>query len=308
MLGIPYMGSKRKIAKELMDYMLANTPNATAFYDLFGGGAAMSMEALKRPQLKKVVYNELDTRITELLKKIQKDGVTEEFYGWVDRETYKARLDEQSWFGGLLATCWSFGNNAEKGYLFSTENEKLKKPLHNFVVYKDLEAQKEFESITGVELPLWILDKQSIRLRRLALYEYLRGLGKRLDLTELKRLQLEQLGGLQQLERLQQLEGLEISNLSYESVNIQTPPEETIIYLDPPYAGTQKYKKDISFEALYEYIRNSPYKVYISSYDMPFFECKAIEHRSTLSATNNNKKVFEKLFCNREEWDKGILF
>lgn len=168
MLGIPYMGSKRKIAKELMDYMLANTPNATAFYDLFGGGAAMSMEALKRPQLKKVVYNELDTRITELLKKIQKDGVTEEFYGWVDRETYKARLDEQSWFGGLLATCWSFGNNAEKGYLFSTENEKLKKPLHNFVVYKDLEAQKEFESITGVELPLWILDKQSIRLRRLA--------------------------------------------------------------------------------------------------------------------------------------------
>ena len=294
MLGIPYMGSKRKIAKELMDYMLANTPNATAFYDLFGGGAAMSMEALKRPQLKKVVYNELDTRITELLKKIQKDGVTEEFYGWVDRETYKARLDEQSWFGGLLATCWSFGNNAGKNYLFSTENEKLKKPLHNFVVYKDLEAQKEFESITGVELPLWILDKQSIRLRRLALYEYLRGLGKRLV--------------LEQLERLQQLEGLEISNLSYESVNIQTPPEETIIYLDPPYAGTAKYKKDISFEALYEYIRNSPYKVYISSYDMPFFECKAIEHRSTLSATNNNKKVFEKLFCNREEWDKGILF
>ncbi len=54
MLGIPYMGSKRKIAKELMDYMLANTPNATAFYDLFGGGAAMSMEALKRPQLKAV--------------------------------------------------------------------------------------------------------------------------------------------------------------------------------------------------------------------------------------------------------------
>ena len=46
MLGIPYMGSKRKIAKELMDYMLANTPNATAFYDLFGGGAAMSLTNL----------------------------------------------------------------------------------------------------------------------------------------------------------------------------------------------------------------------------------------------------------------------
>ena len=46
MLGIPYMGSKRKIAKELMDYMLANTPNATAFYDLFGGGGAISLTKL----------------------------------------------------------------------------------------------------------------------------------------------------------------------------------------------------------------------------------------------------------------------
>jgi site-specific DNA-adenine methylase len=47
-LGIPYMGSKRKIAKPLIDYMLNSNPNAKYFYDLFGGGGDMSFEALQR--------------------------------------------------------------------------------------------------------------------------------------------------------------------------------------------------------------------------------------------------------------------
>ena len=33
MLGIPYMGSKRKIAGKLVDYMLNNTPNAKYVYE-----------------------------------------------------------------------------------------------------------------------------------------------------------------------------------------------------------------------------------------------------------------------------------
>ena len=45
-LGIPYMGSKRKIAKPLIDYMLNSNPNAKYFYDLFGGGGAMSLICL----------------------------------------------------------------------------------------------------------------------------------------------------------------------------------------------------------------------------------------------------------------------
>jgi len=37
-LGIPYMGSKRKIARPIMDYILKQNQNATIFYDVFGGG------------------------------------------------------------------------------------------------------------------------------------------------------------------------------------------------------------------------------------------------------------------------------
>ena len=46
---------------------------------------------------------------------------------------------------------------------------------------------------------------------------------------------LESLEGLQSLERLQRLERLQIQNKSFEEVIIETPIEETVIYLDPPY-------------------------------------------------------------------------
>ena len=37
-LGLPYMGSKRKYADQLINKMLEQKPNCKYFYDLFGGG------------------------------------------------------------------------------------------------------------------------------------------------------------------------------------------------------------------------------------------------------------------------------
>lgn len=85
-LGLPYMGGKRKLAKPIIDEILQANPKTKYFYDLFGGGGAISFEALKRKKIKKVVYNELNTGIVELLKKIQKEGVTKEFYKWLVRD------------------------------------------------------------------------------------------------------------------------------------------------------------------------------------------------------------------------------
>jgi hypothetical protein len=38
----------------------------------------------------------------------------------------------------------------------------------------------------------------------------------------------------------------------------------------------------------------------MSSYDAPFDVVERFLHRSVLSATNNSKKVIEKLFCNKK--------
>lgn len=69
------MGSKRKIAKSLIDFMLKENPNAVYLWDIFGGGGAMSFEAMQRPQIKQVFYNDFNTGIVKLLKKIRDDGL-----------------------------------------------------------------------------------------------------------------------------------------------------------------------------------------------------------------------------------------
>jgi site-specific DNA-adenine methylase len=133
MLGLPYMGSKRKIAKNIVNYIVDHNPNLKYIYDLFGGGGAISFEFLKRGY--NVTYNELNTGVTELLKKIQKDGVTEDFYIWISREDFFKYKDNSDWFGGLIKTVWSFGNN-QKDYLFNKEIEQYKKDYHSVVVFK----------------------------------------------------------------------------------------------------------------------------------------------------------------------------
>ena len=96
-LGIPYMGSKRKLSSRIVDYILSKNRDCKYVYDLFGGGGAISFEFLQRKQIKKVVYNELNTGVCELLKKIQKDGVTKDFYKWVSREEFNAHKNDDDW-------------------------------------------------------------------------------------------------------------------------------------------------------------------------------------------------------------------
>jgi len=301
-LGIPYMGSKRKLSKKIIDYILIHNPNCKYFYDLFGGGGAISFEALQRKQIQKVYYNELNTGVVNLLKKIQKDGFTDDFLKWVSREDFKKHVNDDDWRAGLIKTCWSFGNNANKGYLFSEENEKIKHILHEIIVNDSDYHIDLFDKDYGIKIDTSKLEKQYSKEKRLKIMSFLKKEIKgRLDLQR-----LEQLQRLQQLERLEGLEGLEglerlnISNLSYDKVKINTPIDETIIYLDPPYFNTAKYQKDVSQEDFLNYVKKSPYKIYMSSYELPFNEVDSFEHRSLLSANTKNK-VYEKLFCNTYE-------
>ena len=266
---IPYMGSKRKLAPAIVQYILMHNPKITDLYDLFGGGAAVSCETLKYKRIN-VHYNEIDTAICELLRKIMIEGVTEEFFQWIDRETFHEHKNGSDWFAGLVKTCWSFGNNPEKGYLYGADIEAQKKEWHEICMkngYK--QAQKN----------------------RLEL------LKKKHGINEGKRIYLE---SLQRLQRLQSLQSLQITNLSYEKVKITG--KNPVLYLDPPYQNTETYQNGINHEDLYRWVMSSPHKIYISSYK--FFDLKpvlSIKHRSTLSATNNAKTVTENLYCNKPE-------
>jgi hypothetical protein len=76
------------------------------------------------------------------------------------------------------------------------------------------------------------------------------------------------------------------------------------------YIKTHKYQKndDNLHSKINDYIKNSPYKIYLSSYEWNGLAVvKEFSHRSTLSATANNK-VVERLFCNQNEIVKNTLF
>lgn len=50
MRGIPYMGSKQKLAHRIVNTIQQRHTDAEHFYDLFGGGGAISLEALRHRQ------------------------------------------------------------------------------------------------------------------------------------------------------------------------------------------------------------------------------------------------------------------
>lgn len=316
-LGMSYMGSKRKIAKPLIDFMLKENPNAKYFYDIFGGGGAMSFEAMQRPQIKQTFYNEFNTGVVELLKDIRDFGVTDKYYQWIDRETFNKHKDDSTWFGGMISTCWSFGNNKDKGYLFNKGIEDDKKLLHLVVVDKCEKSLETFNTKFELDIKMTAgLFDESMNQRRLRIEkdlakaltrENIKKIGKIVDIQKGKEVYslLESLIRMQQVERLnklQQLQQLQISNLSYELVNIATPTNETIIYLDPPYKDKAKYAKGICHKEFYIWVDELTargYKVYVSSYESHLPCVLELKHTCSLSATSTNE-VTEKLFTNKE--------
>ena len=312
-LGLPYMGSKRRLSREIVDHILMAHPNTKYVWDLFGGGGAISFEFLQRRQIERVVYNELNTGVVALLKKIRDEGVTPEFYQWVDRDTFNKHKNDDDWFGGLCKVVWSFGNN-QHGYLFGNGIEQYKKEFHELVVdgidhtqSMSLYCMEYVKEKYGIEcdLTLNIPSEIHIKQRRLNIRKQLTDFERRCKNTNPLR-QLQQLQQLERLEQLQQLQQLNILNQSAFDVVIDTPTDETIIYLDPPYKGTGKYQEDVCHDELKMYIDNSPYTVYLSSYEFDLPVAHTMKHNSTLSQTKNNATV-EKLFCNKTE-HKNTLF
>jgi site-specific DNA-adenine methylase len=311
-VGMPYMGSKRKLANKIVDHILSENPNCQHIYDLFGGGGAISFEALQRPQIASVHYNELNTGVVALLQKIRTEGITKELYQWIGRDTFHAHKNDDNWFGGLCKIIWSFGNN-QKDYLFSRQIEPYKKIYHKAIV-ENIDTLPEMEQfITTYVKNVYNIDKSISLVMPTAQNYNTRRLQLRSQITAYKNdcralQQLQQLERLQQLQQLQQLEQLEelsmpqygsfhIYNESYHTVPITTPVETTVIYLDPPYQNTGSYQLEINYDDLLTYIKTSPYKIYVSSYHFPALrEVAQYGHRETLCSARSGGNVIEKLF------------
>lgn len=313
---IPYMGSKNKIALPLLTEMLRVKPNARYFYDLFGGGGCMSFLAYEMGLV--THYNELQTGLVAFLDYILhridnglkgKYGLfPDDFYNFIDRQEFMKLRDEDSVKGQFARIVYTFGNN-QRDYLFGKEKEKAKHLAHNIVVLRCEKSLKELNDLLGTNFttsnwPTW-------NERRLSFIGQVkdRGCATLKSMVQLRQLErFQQLERLHQLERLEQLERLQTlgsmlttSNLSYKDVKINTPIEETIIYIDPPYRNTAKYVegKDLNYKELDQWFLDSKYTCFMSEYNAPHKVLFEIDKISLLNGLAEKRKtVKEKLFWN----------
>jgi len=270
--GIPWMGSKSSFVDKIIDLL----PPADNFYDLFGGGFSVSHAALLSGKYKNIHFNEPQPGICKLINdaingKYSYENFKPEFIG---KEMFNCRKAEDAY----VATVWSFGNNG-KHYLFSAENEKRKKSLHNAVVFGD------FDSYARNILGFSTWNTSDIKKRRLIC----RSISCGKDKNE---------RGLERLQQLERLERLQLTTVDYRDVNIK---DNSIIYCDPPYSGTRSYVfNSFDHNDFFEWVGKHRAPIFFSEYEAPVkfkcvFEYKRIQR---LGATKKRKIFTEKIFAN----------
>ena len=299
--GIPYKGSKNKIAESI----IAQLPPAKHFYDLFGGGGAMTHCALLSGKYEVVHYNELNPLVFKAFK-MAINGEFKNENRWISKEDFERLKDTDPY----VACCFSFGNDF-KTYCYAIDREPFKKAVHYSIFFDDDSLLKEY-----IDLKDFRYTSNNIKERRLELQRFLTVLlneNKIVD-TVCKHFNTEnnnarsviesheRLQSLESLERLESLSSLNtigrllLSNLSYEEVPIES---DSVIYCDPPYKNTNRYIDDFDHEKFYSWLRSLKQQVFISEYQMPddFYEVFSIKKRVPFNRNQNIQKV-EKLFVN----------
>ena len=66
-VGLPYVGSKKKVSKKIAQIVAQNFGTEKPFYDLFGGGGAVALE-MTLNGFEDVHYNELDSMTVAAFK------------------------------------------------------------------------------------------------------------------------------------------------------------------------------------------------------------------------------------------------
>ena len=225
-IGLPYQGSKKKISKKIVEIIKQNFGTDKPIYDIFGGGGAITAECILNGL--EVYYNDLDKDITNAFER-----VISQDREWIKTliisrdEFFEIKAKENKTTDDFLKLLVNSFGNKKRHYLYSKEISDLKYKLAKEIIekhdvfsgYKQTETYKKVTS--GAEWN-WFNAKQEIHKQ----------------LEQLPRLQhFEQLQQLQQLERLQKVNKIKATNKSYHDFS---EVSGAILYLDPPYEGTNQ--------------------------------------------------------------------
>ena len=291
--GIPYMGSKNKIA----EWVVSHFQKRENFYDLFCGGCSITHCAMVQGLFKNYHINDIKPEMPQLFIDCI-NGKYKNENRWISKEDFdilKGKGDP------YIDICFSFGNNWRKGYAYSKDIEPFKKALHYAVVFDDY----------SLMINDYNVDLSFLKNFKGSQYNKYITAKKILSLEMNTNLQsLESFTRLQSLERLKQLQNL--TNIgftvnttcgSYDSVAIKP---NSVIYCDIPYRSTATYNDfDFDYDRFYDWALSQKEPIFISEYDMPSdFICIAEKEKTCqLSATNNSLKSIEKIFVPKHQYE-----
>ena len=137
--GLPYMGSKTKLAERIIDLM----PRAEHLYDLFAGGCAIAHCALIKGKYGHVHINDINPMMPQAFVKALNGGFDDEDR-WISREDFFRLKDTDPY----AALCFSFGSNM-RGYIYGKDKEEYKKALHYAIYFNSFDLS---DKIIGVDL------------------------------------------------------------------------------------------------------------------------------------------------------------
>lgn len=283
--GLPYTGSKNKIANWVCDIL----PNANTLYDLFAGGGAITHYASLNRKYNNYIVNDLNSLCIKGLK-MAFNGEFKNETRWISRDDF-FKLKDTDYY---VACCYSFGNNF-RTYSYSKETEQFEKAMHYSVFFNDNYLLQKFVNIDNLTYT-----SDNIQDRMIYLRKYLHNFTNFKD----KKIQLQ---NLERLTRLQSFECLQKDNIKFYSDDYQNIPltdKDAVIYCDIPYANKAKYKHSFDYERFYLWAERQEVPIYISEYEMPKdrFICVAEkEKRCTFSSTNNSKVAIERIFRPRTQ-------
>ncbi len=221
-----------------------------------------------------------------------KKGIPKEWNKRVTREEFNELKDKDDAYSVAMSIVWSFGNNRD-GYLYWEDREDMKKAAHDAVVNQDYEWLKKF----------WIdveLNWKTVNERRLELKQYFS------DREQELLFRLQDLENFVRIQHLERLEHLEILNLNYKNLKIETPLDETVIYCDPPYRWTWTYKVQewaFDYKALDKRFRELPCPAYMSEENPHPIALNMTKNR-TMSGFGAWSNVFEVLYTNWKTLEK----
>ena len=263
--GLPYKGSKSKIAK----WVIGILPSAQVLYDIFAGGCAITHCALLSGKYDKVFANDISFSTDCFADAIA--GKYKGYYPWVSHQEF----DNYKRVDPAIALCYSFGNDGWT-YAYGKDIEPYKRAMHQ------------------------VICGESIQQRRLAMKRFVRLL---IALREGAVEHLERLQSLEHLERLQFGAincAFEHSRGDYRDVEFVG--DDIVVYCDPPYKCTRKDYKfgDDNFnrEEFYDWCCEQTAPLYISEYAMPEdrFVCIAQREVACSMSVIKRSKAIEKIF------------